>query len=135
LAQAYPGKTYTYQTSFWNGTHYMDQFPSFFDPKGTGINAILAGLSLNTTGEIKSAQAFQTYLVSEMLSGNPNTYRDRTWTIEWPVTSGISEPSLRGILNFTNPAGKGAFSVITSQRLVKNRCDYWTDLWNEMDDN
>jgi hypothetical protein len=134
LAQAYPEKTYTYQTAFWNGTHYMDQFPSFFDPSGTGINGILSQLSLDSSGDLKSAQAFQSYLVSEILSGNPNTYRDKMRTIEWPVTTGISEPALKGVLNFTNPVAPGAFSIITSRRLVKNRCDYWTDLWSELNE-
>jgi hypothetical protein len=129
VAQAYPDKTYTYQTALFGGTHYMDQFPSFFDPNGRGINALLAQASRN----VGSIQAFQSYLVSEIISGNPNTLRNKATTIDWPITSGFSDPTLQGVLNFTGPAGPAGFSIITSPRLVKDRCDFWSDVWSEVD--
>jgi len=130
IAQAYQGKTFTYQTSLWGGTHYVDQFPSFFDPNGTGLNLLL----LRSSRGIKPLQAFQSYLVSEMMSGNPNTLRDKATTIEWPATSGLADPALEGILNFSGATGPSGFSIITSPRLVKDRCDFWNDAWKEMSD-
>ena len=129
LAQAYPGRTYTYQTSVWSGTHYMDQFPSFYDPNGKGFNQLLHRLP----GSLISKQAFQSYLVSEIVAGNPNTLRNSA-TIEWPITTGLTtEPALQGVLNFTSPVGPTGFSIIASQRLVKDRCDFWNDVWSEVD--
>jgi hypothetical protein len=129
IAQAYPDKTFTYQSSFWSGTHYVDQFPSFFDPRGGGLNRIL----VQSSRSLRAVQAFQSYLVSEMVSGNPNTLRDKTTTIEWPPTTGFTDPSVKGVLNFTNVAGPGGFSIITDPRLVKDRCDFWNDVWSAMD--
>jgi hypothetical protein len=129
IARAYPEKTFTYQTSLWGGTHYMDQFPSFFDPNGKGVNTIL----LRSSRSLKPLQAFQSYLVSEIMSGNPNTLRNKATTIQWPVTSGITGRTLEGILNFSNVTGPGGFSIITSPKLVKDRCDFWNDAWKEID--
>jgi hypothetical protein len=125
IVQAYPEKTYTYQASMWSGTHYIDQFPSFFDPNGKGMWGMLSRASKDTKG----LQAFQSYLVSEITTGNPNSLRDKTTTIEWPVTTGIDGPTLRGVLNFSSPTGPQGFSIIASQRLVKDRCDFWNDVW------
>ncbi|QDS76157.1 hypothetical protein FKW77_007469 [Venturia effusa] len=129
LAQAYPKSTYTYQTSLWGGTHYMDQFPSFFDPNGTGVNLIMK----STTTDMASLQAFQSYLVSEIVARDPNTFRSKDKTVEWPITGGYSGAALDGVLNFTSPAGPGGFSVITSERLGKERCDFWNEVWAEID--
>jgi hypothetical protein len=129
LARAYPGATYTYQSSLWGGTHYMDQFPSFFDPNGIGVNNILK----LTSKDMTSLQAFQSYLVSEIVTGDPNTLRNKDKTIEWPITTGYAEPALTNILNFTSPAGPAGFSIITSQRLVKERCEFWDEVWTEID--
>lgn len=129
LAQAYPTSTYTYQTSLWGGTHYMDQFPSFFDPNGVGVNLVLK----STTKDVTALQAFQSYLVSEIVTGDPNTLRNKDKTIEWPITAGYNGTALDGVLNFTSPAGPGGFSVITSERLLKERCEFWNDVWTEID--
>ncbi|TID13007.1 putative GTP cyclohydrolase-2 [Venturia nashicola] len=129
LAQAYPTSTYTYQASLWGGTHYMDQFPSFFDPAGVGVNLILK----STTSDVPSLQAFQTYLVSAIVTGDPNTLRNKDKTIEWPITAGFNDTALKGVLNFTSPTGPGGFSVIASDRLVKERCDFWNEVWTEVD--
>jgi hypothetical protein len=128
IAQAYPGKTWTYQASLLNGTHYMDQFPSFFDPNGKGMWGFLARASPDT----KSLQAFQSYLVSEIITGNPNTLRDNARTIEWPITTGLVDPGLKGVLNFSTPMGPQGFSIVTSQRLVKERCEFWDDVWSQL---
>ncbi|KAE9967136.1 hypothetical protein EG328_008398 [Venturia inaequalis] len=129
LAQAYPTSTYTYQTSLWGGTHYMDQFPSFFDPNGIGVNLILK----SSTRDLSSLQAFQSYLVSEIITGDPNTLRSKDKTIEWPLTAGFNDTALKGVLNFTSPSGPDGFSVITSERLMKERCDFWNEFWTEVD--
>jgi carboxylesterase type B len=129
IVQAYQDKTYTYQTSLWGGTHYVDQFPSFFDPNGKGLNLLL----LRSSRSLRPLQAFQSYLVSEIVAGNPNTLRDKQTTIEWPATSGLGDPSLKGILNFSGVTGPAGFSIITSPKLVKDRCDFWNDAWKEME--
>jgi hypothetical protein len=128
IAQAYQNKTFTYQASLFNGTHYMDQFPSFYDPKGSGINALLAKLS----SDPKPLQAFQSYLVSEMIAGNPNTLRNKATTIEWPVTVDTG-PTLGQVLDFKTPVGPTGFSIVDSPRLLKDRCDFWNNFWSEMD--
>jgi len=129
IAQAYQDKTFTYQTSLWGGSHYIDQFPSFFDPNGKGLNLVL----LRSSRSLRPIQAFQSYLVSEIVAGNPNTLRDKATTIEWPATSGLADPSLKGILNFSGVTGPAGFSIITSPKLVKDRCDFWNDAWKEID--
>jgi hypothetical protein len=125
IVQAYPQKTYTYQAALLSGTHYVDQFPSFFDPNGKGMWGMLRRASNDT----KALQAFQSYLVSEIVSGSPNGLRAPGTTIEWPITAGLDGPSLTGILNFTAPTGPQGFSIVTSKRLVKERCDFWDDVW------
>jgi hypothetical protein len=135
LAQMYPGKVYTYQAAIGNGTHYIDQFPTFYDPDGPGVNANLSFINtligVQSRGDPASAQAFQTYLVSEIVTGNPNALRNNA-TIEWPTTGGLADPSLNGILNLTAFAGPNGFSVITSQRIRKDRCDHWDYVWATM---
>jgi hypothetical protein len=128
IVQAYPEKTYTYQAAIFSGTHYIDQFPTFFDPKGRGMWGMLARLSKNT----RALQAFQSYLISEIVTGNPNKLRDTATTIEWPITTGFTDPGLGGVLNFTTPTGPEGFSIITSQRLVKERCEFWNDVWSQL---
>ena len=135
IAQAWPDKTYTYQSSFWGGGHYIDQFPTFYEPAGPGVNANLSNLnnliSLAAGRNTLSALAFQSYLISEIVTGNPNKLRN-TATIEWPLTTGITEPALKGVLDIYAPSGSNGLRVITSRRLVKERCDYWNDAWSEL---
>jgi hypothetical protein len=128
ITQAYPDRTFTYQASLFSGTHYVDQFPSFFDPNTRAMVAL--SLSSST---ISSLQAFQSHIVSEIVSGNPNTLRNNATTIEWPITTRLADPTLRGVLNVSSPTGPGGFSIITSPRLVKDRCDFWNDVWRGMD--
>lgn len=129
VAQAYPDKTYTYQSSLWNGTHYMDQFPSFFDSQSTSyINQIM----LRYAPSLNAVQAFQSYLVSEIVSGNPNKLRNNA-TIEWPVTSGFDAASVHGVLNFTDSYGPQSFKVIASDKLIKKRCEFWEEVWSQGD--
>jgi carboxylesterase type B len=135
IVQAWPDKTYTYQSSFWGGGHYIDQFTTFYEPGGPGVNANLSyfnGLiSLAAGRNAMSAQAFQSYLVSEIVAGNPNTMRNNA-TIEWPLTNGLTDAALKGVLDITAPNGPDGFRIVTSPRLVKERCDFWNDVWSEM---
>jgi hypothetical protein len=130
VVQAYPGKTYTYQASLWNGGHYVDQFPSFFDPNGGGYNQRLKEASKT----LKPLYAFMSYLVSEIVTGDPNTLRDKETTIAWPTTAGVADKTLSSVLQFSKPTGPDGFAVIVSPKLVKDRCDFWTDFWSEMDE-
>jgi hypothetical protein len=129
IVQAYQDKTYTYQASLLNGQHYMDQFPSFYDPNGRGMWGFLGRLSK----DMNALQAFQSYLVSYIIHGSPNKQRNNAYTIEWPVTTGLAEPTLKNVLGFTSPVGPAGFSVIDSSRLRKDRCDFWNDVWSEME--
>jgi hypothetical protein len=128
IALAYPGRTYTYQASLWSGTHYVDQFPSFYDPNGIGANIAMAKLSTKP----KPLQAFQSYLVSEIATGNPNTLRDKDTTIQWPVTPNTDGPTLQNVLDFKGALGPTGFAIIPSQRLRKDRCEFWNDVWKEL---
>lgn len=82
---------------------------------------------------MKALQAFQSYLISQIITGDPNVLRDREKTIEWPVTSGQNGSALGGVLNFTGPVGPGGFEVVTSNKLVKDRCEFWDEVWMEID--
>ena len=123
IAEAYPNKTFTYQASLSGGFHYVDQAPSFFDSNARAN-------SYMSESEKNSVRAFQSYLVSEITSGNPNTLRNEA-TIEWPSTSGIAGKTLTGVLSLNNAYGPSGFSIIPSPRLVKDRCDFWSDVYWE----
>jgi hypothetical protein len=129
IAQAYPGRTYTYQASLWSGTHYVDQFPSFYDPGGIGANIALSKMS----SKPRPLQAFQSYLVSEVVAGNPNTFRDKDTTIEWPVAPDTSGPTIQKVLDFKGATGPSGFAIVPSQRLRKDRCEFWNDVWIELE--
>jgi hypothetical protein len=106
-------------------------FLVFSDLNGIGVNSILK----STTADVPSLQAFQSYLISEIVTDEPDTLRNKAKTIEWLVTTGCAETALKNVLNFTSPAGPNGFSIIASQRLVKEKCDFWdevcTEAWTE----
>jgi carboxylesterase type B len=124
LAEAYPGKTYNYQASLYGGGHYTDQFPSFYDPK----NRMFRDLPERTKIGLAS---FQTYIISEVLTGNPNSNRN-AGTIEWPAASGLEATGLNNVLDMKEAwGGPDGYALVTSRRLVKDRCDFWRDVQSE----
>jgi hypothetical protein len=125
LAQAYQDRAYTYQSSLFGGGHYVDQFLSFFDSEGRRY----IGYSSSTKIGLG---AFMSYLISEIVSGDPNTLRNEA-TIEWPLTTGFEGKTLSGVLNWTGAYGPDGFSIIPSPRLVKERCDFWNEVWSSME--
>jgi hypothetical protein len=68
------------------------------------------------------ANAFRSYLLSYIRTGDPNKLRGDS-TIWWPKPR--AGPSYDMVLD----AGNRGFNLITDEVLVREDCSFWMDLW------
>ena len=122
VADAYRGKVYTVDYAVPPATHGSDQAGTFFNPLSSQNKAL-------PEAELVSRQGYQSYLVSFARSGNPNTYRNKATTIEWPLATGNDGPSLANVLKVANLGGASGFSLLADDPLqARLRCQYWSDV-------
>ncbi|KAF2423187.1 alpha/beta-hydrolase [Tothia fuscella] len=126
LADAYPGKTYSVQYAVPPGGHGSDQAGTFFN----SLAPQNAGLSKS---DVEGRLAFQSYLASFAVTGDPNKKRNKAATIEWPLTTGEKDVTLSNVLNVASLTGSSGLSLIKDDQQVKDRCSYYTDLAKAMD--
>ncbi|GAD93732.1 hypothetical protein [Paecilomyces variotii No. 5] len=129
LTQAYAGKTYNMQYSVTPGLHSDDVLAMFFDssiPLGN-YNASV-GFDL-IPGFATLAEAYQSYMASHAVYGDPNTARlahSIPPTIAWPHPS-QSGDTYANVLN----VGDFGFSLITDPQISANsnsHCDFINQL-------
>jgi carboxylesterase type B len=127
LADAYPDRIYSVQYAVPPATHGSDQAGTFFNP----LSPQFANLS---KAEAEARQAYQSYLISFALTGNPNKVRDQANTIDWPLTAGVNGSTLSNVLNVDNLSGKSGFSLVNNDQFqVKDRCHFWTEYQKAVD--
>ena len=95
LTSSYSGKTYNLQYAYPPGFHGLDIEPTFFNP-------VLEG-NVTVLGEPPAsyAEAYQSYLISHALTGNPNTYAHGTDVpvILWPHPTDVNGEWVENVLN------------------------------------
>jgi len=135
LTDVYYGRSeiYNLQYAASAGTNGSDVTPTFFNPtlcidvNGTKVSWIDdMGLNATTAGLY---QGYQSYLVSQSLTGDPNILRNRTAkppTIVWPMVLGAGE-SLMNVLNVTDTG----FSLIEDKQVSRSTCQFWVGIWGD----
>lgn len=121
IADHYPGQVYSVRYAVSPGTHGSDQTGTFYNPN----NPRYASLS---KAEREGRQAYQSYLVSYAVTGDPNTQRDKKVTVEWPRTTGLDQPALAGVLNVADLTGLKGLSIVSDPDQLKENCKVWTDI-------
>jgi hypothetical protein len=126
LTQAYSDRAYNGQWSFGTATHGTDGLPTFYNPTLAvtlnGVNVSVADI----IGNRELYQGYQSYLVSHARSGDPNTYRNKASTIEWPKAGVKLKNS-----NMLNTTNEGFRSAQVGDRQVK-ACDFWRGIYLQL---
>ena len=126
LTDAYTGKSYNVQYSQIPYTHGADTYAQFYFP---GFNLGLLNLT-GVAGFSDFAQTYQSYLISQVRTGDPNVYRKSYGgfkAIRWPKLDNRGD-ALRGVLNAT---GTG-FELITDEQTKKSACEFWEEIVKEL---
>ena len=120
LTSAYSGKTYNLQYSYPPGWHGLDIEPTFFDPTTEG--------NVTTAGEPPPAyaKAYQSYLISHALTGDPNTYAHGTEppVIQWPHPTNVNGTWLENVLE----VGTTGFDLILDSQNPRFASDFWSQV-------
>jgi carboxylesterase type B len=120
ISDAYAGKVYGTEYAVAPATHGSDQSATFFSPYG----AAFRGIPPEAIGE---RMAYQSYFLSFIRTGDPNTYRNNE-TIAWPLTTGFNETLLHNTLKFTYPIGPDGSAIVENELEDKSRCDFWAEV-------
>ncbi|OCK76786.1 alpha/beta-hydrolase [Lepidopterella palustris CBS 459.81] len=129
LTTAYADKTYNVQFSAGDGTHGSDILPTWWNPYLT-LNVL--GIPIPfwiVTGNAGVSKAYQSYLVSHAMTGDPNSNRlifNLPPTIQWPKVG--SGGSFTNVLNVTN----SGFELITDESYNKTICDFWIGIFTNV---
>jgi carboxylesterase type B len=121
VADAYAGRAYVLHYAVPPSRHGGDQGATFFNP----LSPQYAG---TPKAELEARQGFQSYLASYIRSGNPNTYRNKETTVEWPMATGHDKAVLSNTLVVDTLAGKSGIKVADDALMGKDRCQWWTDV-------
>jgi hypothetical protein len=129
LTTAYAGKTYNVQFSAMGGLHGSDVLPTWYDPLITvAINGTQVPL-WSLVGDVAVSKAYQSYLVSHAMTGNPNYYLElfNPPTIVWPKVGDVTGQYFTNVLNVTD----NGFGIITDYGFNKTICDFWVNIFNK----
>ncbi|KAF3917832.1 Acetylcholinesterase [Dactylellina cionopaga] len=125
IAEAYPGKTYSYQFSVIPGIHAEDILFTFWSPD-IKLGPIQLDFSLSFLTSKNLATGWQSYLTSFTRSGNPNTYRERgglPGTSEWAMAQVGDQVT---VLNMDLLG----FSMKYDEDTDAARCNFWkSGIW------
>lgn len=99
------------------------------------LNEFWAGIYADRLVNSGIAEAYQTYLASFAISGDPNT-------LGHPGVYGVPSPTwskadgsgddVKDVLSVQMPSGQAAFTFITDEQNTKPTCDFWTNLAKEI---
>jgi len=80
-------------------------------------------------GDVTVSKAYQSYLVSHAMTGNPNYYLEllNPPTIVWPKIRDVTGQYFTNVLNVTD----NMFGIITGYEFNKTICDFWVDIFNK----
>jgi hypothetical protein len=129
LTTAYAGKTYNGQFSAMGGLHGSDVLPIWYDPLITvDINGTQVPLWLRA-GDVAVSKAYQSYLVSHAMTGNPNYYLEllNPPTIVWPKVGDVAGQYFTNVLNVAD----NGFGIITDYGFNRTICDFWVGIFNK----
>lgn len=108
MVEAYAGKAYLGQYSVGNATHGSDLAAVFYEPQ-------------IYPSPVPLYSAYNSYLASHAITGDPNTLRNKTSTIEWPLVSSPNSEKPGNALNVTD----NGFTLINDMEISKQLCDVW----------
>lgn len=111
LVKAYDRRSYLMQYSVSPGTHGADVGAIFYSPD-----------FFNAT--IPLFAAYQSYLASYALTGDPNELREKGTkppTIHWPQVHNVNSEKIHNTLNVTETG----FELIKDEQNLKSVCDLW----------
>jgi hypothetical protein len=118
LVEAYPENSYLAQYSVAPGTHGSDVFAVFYSHTLHNVS-------------IPLFSAYQSYLTSHALTGDPNALRDeevKPPTIEWPVVRNVHAERIQNTLNVTDLG----FELIGDGKALKSVCDVWAEVLSDV---
>lgn len=108
LVEAYAGKVHLAQYSVGNATHGSDIAAVFYEPQ-------------IYPSPIPLYSAYDSYLTSHAITGDPNKLRNKTSTVEWAVVSNPNSEQPGNVLNVTD----NGFSLINDMEISKQLCEVW----------
>ena len=123
LSEAYNGRTYNMQYSASFGWHAVDLLPTFYVLNQ--FKGIFRSRLIPSIGSF--SLAYQSYLNSFAMTGNPNErrlYLSIPRTIHWPKPNKIDSQFIGNVLN----VGDLGFSIIDDQESPKDTFDFWTKI-------
>jgi hypothetical protein len=129
LTAAYAGKIYNVQFSALGGTHGSDVLPTWYDPLITvDINGTQVPL-WSLVGDVAVSKAYQSYLVSHDMTGNPNYYLEllNPPTIVWPRVGDVTGQYFTNVLNVAD----NGFRIITDYGFNRTICVFWVEIFNK----
>jgi hypothetical protein len=100
---------------------------------GTFFNSLAPQNAALSKSDIEGRLAYQTYLASFAMTGNPNKNRNKDTTIEWPLATGENDPMLSNVLKVASLTGKSGLSLGQDEQQQRDRCSYYTDLAKAVD--
>jgi hypothetical protein len=77
--------------------------------------------------------AYQTYLASFIVTGDPNKNRNKATTIEWPLTTGEKDATISNVLKVSSLTGTSGLRLGEDELQQRDRCHYYTDLAKAVD--
>jgi hypothetical protein len=110
MVEAYPDRTYLLQYSFPPATH------------GSDLEALFYSFAVDQV-EVPVFMWYQSYFVSHAITGNPNTFRHTTRTIEWPLVPNANAVQFGNTLNVTEVR----FELIQDSEVNKSLCSLWRE--------
>jgi hypothetical protein len=121
---AFVNKTYSFKYSVPPGTHGSEVDPLFYNQRNfpnDDANNPNKGWML----------AFQSYMLSYSVTGDPNALRTKDGTIPWGF-SDSSNQNVTGVLELIGGQGPSAFRIIDDDQMPKNRCSFWYEVEKQL---
>ncbi|CAH0058551.1 unnamed protein product [Clonostachys solani] len=148
LFSAYSGKSYMLRYAFplkEAAVHASDLIALFANTKAEAktlllkstdqINEFFAGIYADRLVNSGISEAYQTYLASFAISGDPNTLGHPgvfgVPSPTWPKADGSGD-NATDVLSVQMPSGQAAFTLITDDQNTKPACAFWTNLAQEI---
>ncbi|KAH7310781.1 Alpha/Beta hydrolase protein [Stachybotrys elegans] len=123
IAEAFAGKTFAASRTRGNAGHGDDVPPTWYNPTLTSDGIPLP----DVIGDAEASQAWQSYLVSFILTGNVNPLRNSSSTIHWGRFCTASHERLR-----TLDIGDEGFRTIQDTQGTRSQANFWREILGKL---
>jgi hypothetical protein len=127
VADAYKGRLYSVVYAEPPSTHGADQCATF-------LSGSMCSRSLPSDAKegLEKFQGYQSLLLSFAQTGDPNVLRNKTTTIEWPLTKGFDEAELTDALWVNGMRGAQEMEIKSDPLQSKDRCAFFREKRQEI---